>query len=218
MYTKKIMDFGKQVRDDYEFVGKQVVEQVSQRCGAVHGALASRVYSSALEALINVCALTGFFAFPACIVLAAKRIFPIHPVLTELVKGSKESLSVKWREFVEFYKRALTDTIAPGLMVAFAVDAVFCSVVGILTLNPIFLLRAGALSGPTAFFIYRALVHDIVTRGTAPSVSVVAQERAVEPPCAERMPAPDASVAAGRAVSQQQELPAAMYPQAESLS
>jgi hypothetical protein len=126
--------------------------------------LIGRINIRVIDLFSTICALEGVFVVPALVGLILYRGWPLFKLGTEVLfyNSDQKPLGDKWNEVKEEYRKIVVEEFAPALAIAFAIDLIFCSVVGICTLSLCHLLRAAAVSLPAAYSLYRLLVDKEV--------------------------------------------------------
>lgn len=144
----------------YEAVRRGIETYAQKKLSTKNAELISRITSCVSEVLIDFCALTGVFVFPAVLLYGIKRCIPLSKYALEYVKkgSTQESRRAKWEEIKKEYAESFHNTMGPALLVAMSVNALFWLTYGLVTLNAALLFKTVAISLPACYLVYKALL------------------------------------------------------------
>jgi hypothetical protein len=142
--------------DSYEKGRQQVENFACEQLPWVSKELIAKVTKCASEILIDLWIVSGVFILPPVTIFAVKRLMPIAKCAMEYVKrgSTAESKLAAWNIMKQEYKDSLRDTIAPALLVALSVTAVFWVTYGLVALKLALLAKGACLLLPTCFALY----------------------------------------------------------------
>jgi hypothetical protein len=149
------------VYDSWEIIKDEAAKSLSSYASLPQKHLLERIHISVVEIFATVCVLQSVWLIPAAIVFVIQRGRPLVKMAREFLSSEStvESLSRKWKEVQADYKKQLVDEITPNLIVAFAIDALFCIVVGLGTRSLYHVMRAAMVSGLVAYSLYALLIE-----------------------------------------------------------
>lgn len=148
--------------DCYEIFRQEIVASIRTKVSPAHAVLIDRISRSVASIFVALCALSGSKVVIAAIVLVIHRGSVLYEFVRQAVLSgaSKEVLLRELKKVGKEYKRALSEELAPALLVAFSVDTIFCFVLGIGLPSLRLLLRAAVVSLSITYFWYNTLVEQ----------------------------------------------------------
>ena len=152
----RIEDFCTLCFDLYDIVRQSVVTSLSSSLIPAQRRLVERVSRCVLEIFVVLCALSGRCLFlAACVWVVCRSALCISPLVRSfLSRGAGELISIHRETLLNEYKRVFEERIGPALFVAFAIDSLFCFIMGICTLNFYYICRALMVSMPITYLMY----------------------------------------------------------------
>lgn len=149
------------VHDSAEIIREETVSSLKQYFSPTQGKLIDRISLLSVDIFTGMCVLSRVFLAPVAILFVIRRSGPMIDFVQEIIRpeATTDSIAKVWKDITKKYQKIFLTEIAPAMIVAFAVDAVFCIVIGIGTCSLYHLMRGVGVSLPVSYSLYRLLLE-----------------------------------------------------------
>lgn len=149
-------------KDCYEIIREEIVRTLQEKVSPAQKILIDRISRCVATIFVAFCTVSGSWAVLGSLVFTAQVGWVLYECLRDVFKQgvTNEAILQAWMRVKKESRAFVENKIAPALLVAFAVDALFCCVIGISMQSLRHLLRSGLLSAPTTYVLYDWLVRN----------------------------------------------------------
>ena len=156
MCFAEIHDFFCLCCDLYETTRRYAVASLPSSLSPQQKNVINRITQCVPEIFVALCALSGHcLVLATCVWIVCRSVVPFNLFIEGLRTGNMHASFFRGGGFAMIeYPRMFEEKIGPALLVAFAVDSLFCVVVGVATLSFYHICKALMVSMPAAYLMY----------------------------------------------------------------